>query len=65
MSGVQKFLPLALAGLFQRLGRREALHKHPRTDQAPVLKATVFFLASFLGVGHGSTPALRASKKPA
>jgi hypothetical protein len=29
------------------------------------LKATVFFLASFLGVGHGSTPALRASKKPA
>src|SRR5689334_19916876 len=35
---VQEFFPLSFAGLFQSLGCREALHKHPRTERTPVLK---------------------------
>src|SRR6516162_539474 len=36
---VQEFFPLAFAGLFQSLGCREALHKHPGTERSPVLKS--------------------------
>ena len=50
VSGVQKFLPLALAGLFQHLRRREALHKHPRTDLTPVLKG---FQSGGIVLGQG------------
>src|SRR6516165_2539382 len=36
---MQKFFPMAFAGLFQSLGCGEALHKHPRTERSPVLKS--------------------------
>src|SRR5215470_4074725 len=39
MPTVQEFFPTAFAGLFQSLGCREALHKHPRTHRSPVLKS--------------------------
>src|SRR5215472_19362367 len=39
VAAVQKFFPLSFAGLFQSLGCREALHKHPSRDRAPVLKS--------------------------